>query len=566
MVRYWFGAGLLSLPLLAQAIQPRLGSPTLPVSKLRQQAQSFDGLSIEEVAAAATYPAYNLSTPVDHFHNDSKYEPHSDGFFDNRYWFDAQYYKPGGPVIVLASGETSGTDRFPYLQKGVVAQIANATNGIGVILEHRYYGSSWPVPDLSTENLRFLTTDQALADAVYFAQNVKFPGLEEYDLSSNSTAYIAYGGSYAGAFVAILRKLYPDVYFGAISSSGVTEAIYDYWEYLEAARIYGPKAGIEATQKVINVVDNILIGKNGTEYPQQLKEVFGLGGVTNDADFANALANGVYALQSYNWDPTQSSDEFFTYNAIVGNDSVVYPSTESLRSTVEELIEVGGRGNETNTLSNHFLNYVGYVRGTSVASCTEEDQNACFGTSDSEFYAQVDPSQTWKSWPYQYCTEWGFLQTGSGTPADQLPLISRTIDIPYSAQICVESFNITTPSDVEVINKYGGFNLSYPRLAFIDGEWDPWRAATPHAIHLPERPDTISEPFRLIPKAVHHWDENGLFANETTPELPPPSVKEVQEYEVEFVTEWLKDWKAEKNINKDEMEDSIHGFYKQYYY
>lgn len=52
-----------------------------------------------------------------------------------------------------------------------------ATNGIGVILEHRYYGTSFPTPDISTENLRFLTTEQALADQAYFSQNIKFPGL-----------------------------------------------------------------------------------------------------------------------------------------------------------------------------------------------------------------------------------------------------------------------------------------------------------------------------------------------------------------------------------------------------
>jgi hypothetical protein len=368
------------------------------------QAESPDAASIE-ADAAPTYPAYNISVPIDHFHNDSKYEPHSDGFYNLRYWFDATYYKPGGPVIVLASGETSGTGRLPFIQKGVVAQIANATNGISVVLEHRYYGASWPVPDLSTENMRFLTTDQALADTAYFAQNIVFPGLEQYDLTSNSTAYIAYGGSYAGAFVSFLRELYSDVYFGAISSSGVTEAIWDYWQYFEAARIYGPKAGIEATQKVVNVVDNILIGKNGTDYPQKLKDVFGLSGVTDDADFASVIASGPYALQSLNWDPTQSSDDFFTYNAIVGNDSVVYNSTETYRSTVEELIEVGGWGNETDTLSNHFLNYIGYVRATAVATCTDTNQNDCFASSSAAFYAQDDISQTWRSWPYQYCTQ-----------------------------------------------------------------------------------------------------------------------------------------------------------------
>jgi hypothetical protein len=60
---------------------------------------------------------------------------------------------------------------------GIIAQLTQATNGIGVILEHRYYGTSFPTPDISTENLRFLTTEQALADQAYFSKHIKFPGL-----------------------------------------------------------------------------------------------------------------------------------------------------------------------------------------------------------------------------------------------------------------------------------------------------------------------------------------------------------------------------------------------------
>jgi hypothetical protein len=151
---------------------------------------------------------------VDHFHNDSLYEPHSSDFFNLRYWFDATYYRAGGPVIVLQSGETDGTGRLVYLQKGLLHDLAVATHGIGVVLEHRYYGTSFPTPDLSTANLRFLTTDQALADEVYFAKNIVFEGLEHLNLTAPNVAYIGYGGSYAGAFNAFLRKLYPDVFWG----------------------------------------------------------------------------------------------------------------------------------------------------------------------------------------------------------------------------------------------------------------------------------------------------------------------------------------------------------------
>ena len=201
-----------SLLALAPFISARFAST--PISQLRNNVEPK--LSKRDVDPATLYPAYNLQVPVDHFHNESKYSPHSDAKFPLRYWFDGSHYKPGGPVIVLQSGETSGAGRLPFLQKGLIAQLAQATSGVAVVLEHRYYGTSMPTADLSTKNLRFLTTEQALADMSYFAKNVVFKGLEKYNLRAPHAPYIAYGGSYAGAFVAFLRILYPDVYFGEI--------------------------------------------------------------------------------------------------------------------------------------------------------------------------------------------------------------------------------------------------------------------------------------------------------------------------------------------------------------
>jgi hypothetical protein len=37
-----------------------------------------------------------------------------------------------------------------------------ATNGLGVIFEDRYYGESFPFNDSSTDNLRYQTTEQGL--------------------------------------------------------------------------------------------------------------------------------------------------------------------------------------------------------------------------------------------------------------------------------------------------------------------------------------------------------------------------------------------------------------------
>ena len=45
---------------------------------------------------------------------------------------------------------------------------------------------------------------------------------------------------------------------------------------------------------------------------------------------------------------------------------------------------------------------------------------------------------------------------------------------------------------------------------------------------------------------MHHWDENGLFPNETTAELPPEPVKDAQSQEVKFVKAWMREWKYKR--------------------
>ncbi|KAL1302453.1 hypothetical protein AAFC00_002845 [Neodothiora populina] len=521
------------------------------IFEIEQQAK-INNLRKREVDPALLYPTYNLSVPVDHFYNDSTYEPHTNATFPLRYWFDASHYQPGGPVIVLQGGETDGSGRLVYLQKGLLAQMAKVTNGIGVVLEHRYYGESWPTSDLSTKNLRFLTTAQALADEAYFAKNIVFPGLENLTLTSDTNAYIGYGGSYAGAFNAFLRVQYPDVFWGTISSSGVTKAIWDYWQYFTPIAENAPPTCVAAQKTLTHIVDNILIGKNSSQLTYQLKKTFGMENVTYDDDFAAILSEALGYWQSRNWDPAVNSPDFYEYCGNISTTSVLYPDTTTLRTNVSSLI-TAGQYTASDNLINQMLNLVGYINLTQVAPCAQQGatQNQCFSTHNSTFYAQDDISQTWRSWPYQYCTEWGFLQTGSGVPADQLPLVSRTLDLEYESLICREAFNISKPANIEVVNKYGGYDVSYPRLAFVDGSADPWRPATPHAFAegAKHRNSTASEPFILIDGAVHHWDENGLFPNQTTSELPPPPVANTQKQELQFVQEWMEEWKQQR-LNK----------------
>lgn len=285
------------------------------------------------------------------------------------------------------------------MQKGIVAILAKATNGIGVILEHRYYGDSFPVANLTTENLRFLTTDQALADSDYFARNVVFEGVDvDVRAGQGNAAWIAYGGSYAGAFVAFLRKLYPDTFWGAISSSGVTEAIIDYWAYFDAVTDFAPELCVRTTQELVTAIDKILIDNADSEWPSKLKAAFGLEGITHNDDFAAVLSFGIQGWQGLNWDPKLNNTDMGAYcDDISTRDTLRYPELEDMRSKMQEVMDFAGHPD----LVNPSLNYIGWLRET-YGDCSVERQDSCFGTHNASYYYDVSlENQGGKSWAYQ---------------------------------------------------------------------------------------------------------------------------------------------------------------------
>jgi hypothetical protein len=124
-------------------------------------------------------------------------------------------------------------------------------------------------------------------------------------------------------------------------------------------------------------------------------------------------------------------------------------------------------------------------------------------------------------------------------------MVSKLVTAEFSSYPCRSWFNITSRPNVDIINRHGGFNFRYPRVAFIDGRQDPWRSAGVHASHLTKRKSTPSEPFELIDWGVHHWDENGLDPEDVEKDVDPlpPQVSEMQKKEVEIVQRWLEDFK-----------------------
>ena len=91
------------------------------------------------------------------------------------------------------------------------------------VLEHRYYGESQPFPDWSIDNLKWLSSKQALADMADF---IKFTNAwVKTAFGGDDRKWVVVGGSYPGAMAAWFKALYPDLAIASWSSSGVVNAI-----------------------------------------------------------------------------------------------------------------------------------------------------------------------------------------------------------------------------------------------------------------------------------------------------------------------------------------------------
>jgi len=164
----------------------------------------------------------------------------------------------------------------------------------------------------------------------------------------------------------------------------------------------------------------------------------------------------------------------------------------------------------------------------------------CFGTSDAIKYQNISIQHTWRAWTWQVCNEWGYF---IGAPPDpSYPrIVSKYLTLDYTSKICRQAFpageyaRVPAWPNVTAVNILGDYNLAMDRIAFVDGDEDPWRPATPHSWHAKARRDTVLRPFKIIKSGVHHYDENGL----KDPSKEPSRIRAIHEQEVDFVKSWL---------------------------
>ncbi|GLV36741.1 uncharacterized protein CBL_02424 [Carabus blaptoides fortunei] len=191
-----------------------------------------------------TYPAYQ-----DNFDYDNN------EIWNMRYIANDQFHIPDGPIFIMLGAEW--TIDPGYVQGGLMFDMARAHGGAMFYTEHRYYGQSFPVDDLSTNNLRYLSTEQALEDVAKFIRDLKMS--EGY----HNSKVVVVGGSYGANMAIWMRAKYPELVHAAWSSSAPVLAKVDFSEYAEvvsqslSACTDIIRNGVNEVQRLLQTTDGI---------------------------------------------------------------------------------------------------------------------------------------------------------------------------------------------------------------------------------------------------------------------------------------------------------------------
>jgi hypothetical protein len=87
-------------------------------------------------------PTANFSQCLDHDHPEL-------GTFEQRYWWDATYYKPGGPIFMFNAGEQAADDYVGYVSETTMPGLyAKKFNGAAIVIERMSSFSPPPPPQL----------------------------------------------------------------------------------------------------------------------------------------------------------------------------------------------------------------------------------------------------------------------------------------------------------------------------------------------------------------------------------------------------------------------------------
>ncbi|KAH8765610.1 serine carboxypeptidase S28-domain-containing protein [Hyaloscypha finlandica] len=419
-------------------------------------------------------PVEGILLPLNHSDTKSKK-------FCNRFWVKDQFYKAGGPVFIYHAGESEGEKSFWSIGSRKDAEDYQLTffemllknfNGMGILMEHRYYGKSIPegvnIQDRRDADFKWHTTDLALEDVHRFAWS--FSRKKYSRLTPNNTPWISIGGSYSGVMAALLRQRYAETISAAYASSAPIQAAIEMPGFYEQIW-YGMNATHPACaadlSAAIQAIDKKLKDpKQDPKERRKLKESL-LG------CWSEEISNALFA------DWMASMFKEFQYYGVSHNLQILCEHIEIDPANSKK------SGPEGWAVKRGVSYVIGRLQDGSALKDAAGNFGNCTRTSDGQQVFRIQaPRSDDISWTWQRCNEWGYFHVAN-VGKHQIVLSDKNVT--SQQEFCTEYFiNSTSKSlmrsqpDAGGTNrKYGGWNIRPSRVFWTAGQFDPWTALTP---------------------------------------------------------------------------------------
>ncbi|KAJ2161490.1 hypothetical protein GGF46_001429 [Coemansia sp. RSA 552] len=376
---------------------------------------------------------------------------HADGSsakWQQQYLVNATFYKPGGPVFISTPGELPVSTK--YVDKSHFTQLAQSMGGLLVTMEHRFFGLSNPLPDLTGASLQHLTIENALEDFASFVRAVKTRPSSVFRVPVKAGAKVVfYGGSYSGNVAAWMRSEYPDLVQGAWSSSAIAYGRLENYQFDQSFGKYLQTLGCaKQFNQAIEAVDKVLVSGTANEVVA-LQEKFGVPNLTPQ-DTAGLLSGLGIAFSlspvSNTSNPIQSAVcSFFNSTSVAPLDAytaVIRNAIAQMGMTQEALVQMG---DTTYGISDYSLGQVNRV------------------------------------WYYMGCTWFGNWQVAAPASTGLRRYRSELVDLSYFQTNCPRKFGskVPVPVDVPAYNKRWFDTLKgVSNIYFTSGSLDLWHEST----------------------------------------------------------------------------------------
>ncbi|KAK3589932.1 hypothetical protein CHS0354_034949 [Potamilus streckersoni] len=376
--------------------------------------------------------------------------------WSQRYFVNDTFYKDGGPIFLMIGGE--GTADPIWMVEGAWIDYARQHSAICFMVEHRYYGKSHPVKDLSLDNLKYLSSRQALADLAYFVQFIR----QKFNLPTNKL--ISFGGSYSGSLSAWLRAKYPFLVDGAVATSAPIHAQLDFKEYLGVVVSSLATTGEKCSYEIYMATKTIYSYLQDKDDRMKLKEMFYLCDdidANNQMDIANLftnLAGNFEGVVQYNKDNRAFEGAIGTNITI---DTVCgIMGDESIGTALQRYAAVNKL-----LLDTYFQKCMDFKYDKMISDLKKTNWNS-------------SASEGGRQWTYQTCAEFGWFQ--SSDLVEQPFGISFPVN--FSCSQCADIFEkeftcSAIGANIDDSNRYyGDYGIKVTKVVFPNGSIDPWHA------------------------------------------------------------------------------------------